>query len=141
MRRQVHVAPSAERTRADEMSGLQKTRAQNHFQFQLADQIEAAVDFRRQAGRIYRAQAREQGRIRETISQIEVAIDRAPRGGAGCPACRLPRLASPGFNEAKRKRRRGKAPEPADRNVGPTTELAARFDWPKTCFERRFPML
>ena len=65
--RKIHLAPASERTGIDEMSGVQKTGAQNSFDLQLAHKTEAAFRFRCQESRVHRFETREQRRIREAI--------------------------------------------------------------------------
>ena len=59
VRRKIHLAPSGERAGIDEMSGVQKTGAQNSFDLQLADKIKTAFSIRREKSRIHRFKTRE----------------------------------------------------------------------------------
>ena len=63
MRREIHVAPAVERAGVDEVSGVQKAGAQDHFRLQHAAQTQAVVHFGRKKGRVHRAQKAPQGRI------------------------------------------------------------------------------
>ena len=63
VRREIHAAPAVERAGVDEMPGLQKTGAQDHFHLQHAAQTQAAFDFRREKSRLHRAQKNQKGRI------------------------------------------------------------------------------
>lgn len=50
------------------MSGVQETRAQDYFRVQHAAQAQAAFDFRREKGGLYRFEENPQGRIRTAMN-------------------------------------------------------------------------
>ena len=52
LRRDVHAEPAAVRAAVDEMPGLQKAGAENHFGVHHAAQAQAAVGHGRQKGRV-----------------------------------------------------------------------------------------
>jgi len=82
LRRKIHVAPPAFGQAADALSGVQKAGAQNHFHLQFTAQAQAAVHLGRQEGRVHRAQASRQGRIRAAVNRpkVESRKRKAPWG-------------------------------------------------------------
>src|SRR5262249_16841665 len=63
-----YLAPTHQRPRTNQVSGLQEAGAQSHFDFQLAFETETALHLRREKGRLHRSEARGQGRVRATVT-------------------------------------------------------------------------
>ena len=76
VRREVHLAAADERARADQMPGLQKAGAQDHFWIQFAYEIEASVRHRRQKSRLHRPETFGQRRIRAAVKSVVVNVNR-----------------------------------------------------------------
>lgn len=69
---EVYAASPAFREAADELSRVQKARAEDPLDFQLTDQVEAAFGDGRQKSRFYGPQKGEQGRIRAAMTRRAV---------------------------------------------------------------------